>query len=101
MAQQAAQQVEVTHAQGIHFRPAQVIVEVAQQFDSDIVLRQGDRAVDAKEFLPVLELASPKGARLTIEARGHDAEQAVAALAALIGGEFDEESVARLRPGDA
>ena len=43
---------------------------------------------NAKSIMSVLALAAPKGATLTIEAEGKDADDAVATLKSLIDNDF-------------
>jgi phosphocarrier protein len=47
--------------------------------------------VNAKSIMGVMMLAAGQGSRVVIEADGEDAEAALAALVALIGGRFGEE----------
>ncbi len=84
------QEVVVPNPQGLHARPAVMIAKVASGYKSQIRLRRGNVAVDAKSTLKVLELAAPIGTRLVFSARGADAQQAVEALVALVERGFDE-----------
>jgi len=81
----------VPNQQGIHVRPAQQIAEVATRFKSEIIIRRGQEDFDAKSTMRLLELAAQKGTRLSIRACGEDAEEAVAALIALVESGFGEE----------
>jgi phosphotransferase system HPr (HPr) family protein len=80
-------QVVITDPLGLHLRPAAKLAILAKSFRSDIrVLCQGATA-DAKSLLDLLVLAAGCGTTLDIVAHGPDAEQAVAALSKLLGGE--------------
>ena len=94
----ARQRVEVVNAQGLHARPAALLVQRARGFAADVALvlvsapagsgaEPGTR-VDAKNVLDVMFLAAPCGAHLDLEANGPDAERAVRALAALFAEGF-------------
>lgn len=69
--------------QGIHARPAARIVEASRRFAAEVVLTVGDATARAKDLLDVLSLAAPGGAEVEVEAKGADADAAVAALVAL------------------
>jgi phosphocarrier protein HPr len=75
---------------GLHARAAARLVQVAGRFQSKILLTKEGRTVDAKSILGVLMLSGSAGDRLVISAQGNDAEEAVAALQALIRSRFGE-----------
>lgn len=80
----------LTNVLGLHARAAARLVQVAGRFQSRILLTKGGRSVDAKSILGVLMLSGSAGDRLLISAQGGDAEEAVAALQALIRSRFGE-----------
>jgi phosphocarrier protein NPr len=90
--------VEVRNVQGLHARPAALLVQRARGFASDVVLvlvaapegtgaEPGTR-VDAKNVLDVMFLAAPCGTVLDVEASGPDAERAAETVAALFADGF-------------
>ena len=85
--------VKISNRLGMHARPAMILAETAQAFDSDITLRRTDQddAVDAKSIMQLMMLAATEGTELEIKADGHDAEQAVKRLIELIRSGFDED----------
>jgi phosphocarrier protein HPr len=82
--------VTVVNGHGIHARPAAEIVKAAARFTSNISLTRDDLDVNGKSIMGVMMLAAECGAEVVIRADGDDAERAVEALAALIGGHFGE-----------
>jgi phosphocarrier protein len=80
----------LTNVLGLHARAAARLVQVAGRFQSKILLTKEGRTVDAKSILGVLMLSGSAGDRLVISAQGNDAEEAVAALQALIRSRFGE-----------
>jgi phosphocarrier protein HPr len=83
--------VVVPNKQGMHARPAEMLVRRAQQFQSKIeIVRNGDR-VEAKSIMNLLTLGATQGTKLVIEAEGSDAQEAVDALAEVIEKDFLEE----------
>lgn len=80
----------VHHKVGLHARPASLFVQTAKKFQSDIRVRHGEREANAKSILTVLTLGANQGAELTVRAEGSDAEEALAALTALVEDNFGE-----------
>lgn len=71
-------------AHGLHARPAARIAAEAGKFDADLTLAADERTASALSPVAMLALGLPHGARFTLSARGPQAEEAVAAVAALI-----------------
>ena len=69
---------------GLHARPAALFVQKAGTFSSKIRLTCGDRSVDGKSILGVLQLGASAGSHVTIHAEGDDAHLAAEALATFI-----------------
>jgi phosphocarrier protein HPr len=88
----AAGAVTLTNRYGLHMRPAQAVVELANSFLCDIDLVANGRAVDAKSILALIGLEAACGDEVLIEARGEGADEAVARLGDLLASlpEFDE-----------
>ena len=82
--------VTVEHEVGLHARPAAVFVQTSKEFASDICVTHGERSANAKSILGVLTLGANQGAVITIHAEGEDADDALAALKALIDDNFGE-----------
>jgi phosphocarrier protein HPr len=82
--------VVVNNPQGIHARPANLIVRRLQPFQSKIEFVKDNHRVDAKSILDLLTLAAEQGTQLVIEATGPDAQQALDALAELFAANFAE-----------
>jgi phosphotransferase system HPr (HPr) family protein len=87
----ASVQVTVVDEVGLHARPAALFVRLAKTFESTIVVRNGDRAANAKSILRVLTLEARQGDLLQIDADGADADEAVQRLHDLLAGGVDED----------
>jgi phosphocarrier protein len=88
--------VEIKNADGLHMRPAMQFVDIANQFDCDVAVSNGQNIVDGKSIMQMSMLAATCGTRLKIKAEGQDAEKAVSALRELVEEKhFDEPT-----PGD-
>lgn len=84
-------QVEITNSLGLHLRPADKFVKLASTFtDTDVKVRYQGREFNGKSILELALLAAECGTKLDLEARGPEAEAAVAALAELVLAKFHE-----------
>jgi phosphocarrier protein HPr len=75
---------------GLHARASAKLTELASRFQSEIWLSRSGRRVNAKSIMGVMMLAAGKGATITIETIGADADAALAAVRALIADKFGE-----------
>lgn len=86
----------VSHAAGLHMRPATLFVQTAARFQSSIKLTNLDRAnstsADAKSMFNVMMLGVKQGNRILVEASGADAAEALAALSALVARDFEGQA---------
>jgi len=96
-------QVEITNEYGLHLRPADRFVKLAHQFQAEIRILYKGNEYNGKSILDLTTLAAECGSQLELEARGVDADEAVAALAELVLSEFHEppEGSAQPEPGPA
>ncbi|NKC15377.1 MAG: HPr family phosphocarrier protein [Gammaproteobacteria bacterium] len=86
----ASAEVTIVNRLGLHARAAAALVKVAGRFASKIELVNEPRRADAKSIMAVMVLAATQGTTLSLSAQGEDAEQAVAAVTALIADRFGE-----------
>ena len=84
----ARRSVTITNPQGLHARPAYMLVELAGKFEATVTITKEGERVDGKSILEILSLGAPNGTELEIEASGPDAEMAVEALVELIQQDF-------------
>jgi len=75
---------------GLHARAAARLVERANGFESEVRVSCRDKTVNGKSIMGVLMLAAAKGAELTVETEGPDADAALAGVMQLIRDGFGE-----------
>jgi phosphotransferase system HPr (HPr) family protein len=75
----------ITLAGDLHARPAGALSVAAGRFAAAVSVTAGGKTVDAKSVLGVMGLGATSGQQVTVSADGPDAEEAVAALIAIIG----------------
>lgn len=83
--------VTILNRAGIHARPASLIVQTAQQFDSSIWIEKEDVKINAKSIMNILTLGATFQTELTLSAEGPDEADAVAELGELFDNKFKEE----------
>jgi phosphocarrier protein HPr len=86
----ASAEVQIVNKLGLHARASAKLTQVASSFACEVWLSRNGRRVNAKSIMGVMMLAAGKGASITIDAQGDDAEAALAALQKLIADKFDE-----------
>ncbi len=65
---------------GIHARPAGVLVNTAKKFESDISILAGDKKGDCKRIFSVMGMSLKCGEDFTVEISGTDEDAAHTAL---------------------
>ena len=82
----------LTHAAGLHARPTLKLTKLAKTFAAkiEIAVKPEGPWIDAKSVVRVMAMKVPKDVTLHIRASGEKAQEAVAALIALVDRDFDE-----------
>jgi phosphocarrier protein HPr len=80
----------LTHAGGLHARPAIKLTKLAKRFECLVWIALDGKGpwTDAKSIARVMAMKSPQMATLHFMAEGGDAEQAVNALSRLVENDF-------------
>lgn len=92
--------VVIENPQGLHARPAELFARLALKFEARVEVIRDHQRVDGKSILEILTLGVQPGTKLTLEAHGHDAQDAVDALAKLVENRFEcRESEGQEQPG--
>lgn len=84
--------VTVRNPQGLHARPADLLVRMASAYESKILIGRGGEMVDCKSILSLLTLGAAQGTVLTVSADGGDAEEALNAIEEMFEEGFDDTS---------
>ena len=83
--------VVVANRAGMHARVAVLIATVARGFKAKVLITKGLHQVEATDVLQLLSLGAAPGERLSLEADGQDALQALDAVEQLFLRKFDED----------
>ncbi len=82
--------VTVRNSQGLHMRPADLLVKAAMKFRSRVEIEKDGQIADAKSILGLLTLGAQSGSVLQLRASGEDAQEAIEALGELFDNCFFE-----------
>lgn len=72
----------ITDPEGIHARPAGILVKQAAGYQSTVKIAKGEKSADAKRIFGVMGLGVKTGEEVTITVEGADEEKAAAELEA-------------------
>ena len=78
----------VADPQGIHARPAGLLVKEAKKFESNISVFKGARKGDLKKIFTVMALGVKQGEAIKVQVEGADEEQAASAVEAFLKENF-------------
>ena len=78
----------VTDPQGIHSRPAGLLVKEAKKFESNISVFKGARKGDLKKIFTIMALGVKQGETIKVQVEGADEEQAASAVEAFLKENF-------------
>lgn len=84
--------VTVINPEGLHLRPADLIVRLANQFTATIKVAKDGEAVDCKSIMLLLTLGAVQGTELSLSAEGADAEQALDSIGQLFDAGFNDQN---------
>lgn len=72
----------ITDPEGIHARPAGLLVKQAAGYKSDIKIGKGEKSADAKRIFGVMGLGVKNGEEIFMTADGEDEDTAITELEA-------------------
>ena len=82
--------VTVRNPQGLHARPADLLVRTASKYQSTILIGKDGELVDCKSILSLLTLGAGQGTVLSISADGQDAADAMQSIVQLFEAGLDD-----------
>jgi phosphocarrier protein HPr len=76
---------------GLHARAANLVVQLASNFESVITVDKDGIEANAKSIMGLLLLAAGQGSQIVVRAQGQDAKEAIEEIGKLIEGKFGEK----------
>ncbi len=77
----------IKNEQGLHARPAALFVQIANKYESDIMVKKDKEQVNGKSIMGLMTLAAEKGSLIQLKIDGPDARDAMRELEQVISGE--------------
>lgn len=65
-------QYTITNSEGLHARPASLLVQAASQSKSNVTVIKGDKEYNAKSVLGIISMGASKGTVITVKIEGPD-----------------------------
>jgi len=70
----------ITAKDGLHARPATILVQEASKFQSEANIEYQEKSVNLKSIMGIMSLGIPNGADIKIVVSGSDENEAMAAI---------------------
>jgi phosphocarrier protein len=83
-------EVEIVNKLGLHARASARLTQLAGSFACEVWMERNNRRINAKSIMGVMMLAAGKGTKVIVDCEGAGADEALAALTALIADRFGE-----------
>ena len=81
----------VQNRAGIHARPAAIIAQTSNKFESEIMLSKDDATVNAKSIMGVIAMGAGYNTQLTLQVTGPDESEAAYKNEELVNSKIEEE----------
>ncbi len=81
----------IVNRKGLHARASAKFVQLAERFDCEITISREGLSVGGQSIMGLMMLAAGQGTTIDVRAEGHDAGEAVEAIATLVADRFGEE----------
>ncbi|MGL4731031.1 MAG: HPr family phosphocarrier protein [Clostridium sp.] len=79
-----SKELMIKNSQGLHARPATLLVRVASDFKSVITIEYNNKIANAKSLIGILSLGINKDSVINVEISGSDEEKALQGICELI-----------------
>ena len=83
--------LNICNKKGLHARASAKFVQTVDQFDAVVKVTRGSETVGGNSIMGLMMLAAGQGTSITVEAKGPQAADVIAALAQLVDGRFAED----------
>ena len=77
-------EIIIKNQQGLHARPAAMLVQLASRFNSSVNLQKGTEKVNGKSIMGILTLGVQRNNKIILEIDGDDAAQALKEIEELL-----------------
>jgi len=77
---QLQKKIIINNSSGLHARPAALFVQIANKYNSEVILKKGIQEVNGKSIMGIMMLAAECGSEIIIQVEGDDAQEALKEL---------------------
>ena len=77
-------EVIIKSPQGLHARPAAMLVQIASKYNSNVTIEKDGEKVNGKSIMGILTLGAQSGSKLILDIDGDDAELVARELESLL-----------------
>ncbi len=88
---QIVRELPIVNQRGLHARASAQFVQIANEFQACVTVEKDGISVGGTSIMGLMMLAASPGCTIRVTATGHEANQAMAALATLVAARFGEE----------
>ncbi len=82
--------ITIRNRAGIHARPAALIVQTANQYNSQVFFEKDSNRINGKSIMGIITLGATYNSTLTLITEGDDEQEALEAIAQLFENKFEE-----------
>jgi phosphocarrier protein len=82
--------LEIRNEKGLHARAAVLFVETAKLYDAELTVTKDGQSVNGRSIMGIMTLAAEQGSHIEVSATGPQADEALAAIRALVDERFHE-----------
>ena len=86
-----ARELDILNSRGLHARASAKFVKCAETFDAQVTVSRDGQSVPGTSIMGLMMLAAAQGTSILVSVEGKQAEEALAALTALVADRFGEE----------
>ncbi len=84
-------ELEILNQRGLHARASAKFVKCVEEFDANVTVSHDGQTVPGTSILGLMMLAAAKGTIVTVTTEGPDADEAMAAITAMLADRFGED----------
>jgi phosphocarrier protein HPr len=84
-------ELDILNSRGLHARASAKFVKCGEGFDAQVTVSRDGHSVPGTSIMGLMMLAAAQGTSILVSAEGRQAEEALAALTALVADRFGEE----------
>jgi phosphocarrier protein len=81
----------ITNKKGLHARASAKFVQTVERFDAEVQVTRCGETVGGTSIMGLMMLSAGPGTSITVEARGRQADEVMAALGDLVKNRFGED----------